>query len=68
MEYTSCLRMSDSFCLPADDVRYEWLDVTGVNDKIFEKEEYVLSLGYLLCMAICIPFGVGLLLGSLLTR
>lgn len=39
-------------------LRYKWLDVTAVNDRIFEGEEYVLSLGYVLCCVICIPFGV----------
>eukprot|EP01127_Copromyxa_protea_P014462 TRINITY_DN4031_c0_g1_i1.p1 TRINITY_DN4031_c0_g1~~TRINITY_DN4031_c0_g1_i1.p1 ORF type:complete len:537 (+),score=66.73 TRINITY_DN4031_c0_g1_i1:170-1612(+) len=36
---------------------YAWLDVTAVNDKIFDGETYVLSLGYVLCCMICIPFG-----------
>jgi hypothetical protein len=37
---------------------YKWMDVTVETDKLFDQEEWVLSLGYVLCTVICIPFGV----------
>jgi len=36
---------------------YKWLTVTTLTERPFEAETYVLSLGYLLCMVVCIPFG-----------
>jgi hypothetical protein len=37
---------------------YKWIDVTVESDKLFENEQWILSLGYVVCTVICIPFGV----------
>lgn len=36
---------------------YQWLSINISSETMFDTETYVLSLGYLLCAVICIPFG-----------